>query len=52
MYLLFKYKGIMPSVSYHMLKGEKEITSIFMDQELDEKRRNEGWRWKVVLIHE
>lgn len=38
MYLLFKYKGIMPSVSYRMLKGEKEITSIFMDQELDERK--------------
>ncbi|CZR99288.1 hypothetical protein CDFC105_72894 [Clostridioides difficile] len=38
MYLLFKYKGIMPSVSYCMLKGEKEITSIFMDQELDERK--------------
>lgn len=38
MYLLFKYKGIMPSVSYCMLKGEKEIVSVFIDQELDEKR--------------
>ncbi|MFL8801385.1 MULTISPECIES: hypothetical protein [unclassified Clostridioides] len=38
MYLLFKYKGIMPSVSYRMLKGEKEIVSVFIDQELDEKR--------------
>lgn len=38
MYLLFKYKGIMPSVSYHMLRGEKEIVSVFIDQELDEKR--------------
>ncbi|MCC0647165.1 hypothetical protein ACTPDI_19055 [Clostridioides difficile] len=38
MYLLFKYKGIMPSVSYRMLRGEKEIVSVFIDQELDEKR--------------
>lgn len=31
MYLLFKYKGIMLFVFYCMLKGEKEIISIFMD---------------------
>ncbi|ARB07057.1 hypothetical protein Semix9P1_phi14 [Clostridioides phage phiSemix9P1] len=38
MYLLFKYKGIMPSVSFHMLKGETKIVSVFMDQELDERK--------------
>lgn len=38
MYLLFKYKGIMPSVSFNMLKGDKEIASIFIDQELDERK--------------
>lgn len=38
MYLLFKYKGIMPSVSYRILRGEKELVSVFMDQELDERK--------------
>lgn len=38
MYLLFKYKGILPSVSFNMLRGDKEITSVFMDRELDERK--------------
>ncbi|EMJ5875275.1 hypothetical protein QCH13_003434 [Clostridioides difficile] len=47
MYLLFKYKGIMPSVSYRILRGEKEIVSVFMDQELDERKeeiKSGAWR--------
>ncbi|HCU2754824.1 TPA: hypothetical protein OUL50_002547 [Clostridioides difficile] len=47
MYLLFRHKGIMPSVSYRILRGEKEIVSVFMDQELDERKeeiKSGAWR--------
>ncbi|UDN56652.1 hypothetical protein [Clostridioides sp. ES-S-0010-02] len=37
MYLMFKYKGMMPSVFYKIKHGEKRITKAFMYQEMDEK---------------
>ncbi|MCC0633646.1 hypothetical protein KGF48_14445 [Clostridioides sp. ZZV15-6388] len=37
MYLLFKYKGMMPSVFYRVKYGEKHIVKAFMHQEIEEK---------------
>ncbi|WP_194150550.1 hypothetical protein [Clostridioides difficile] len=37
MYLLFKHKGMMPSVFYRAKYGEKHLVKAFMHQEIDEK---------------
>ncbi|EOE7224548.1 hypothetical protein LWE95_03760 [Clostridioides difficile] len=37
MYLMFRYKGIMPSVFYKFKHGEKRIVKAFMYQEIDER---------------
>ncbi|MCA0747277.1 hypothetical protein KWK96_017785 [Clostridioides difficile] len=37
MYLMFRYKGMMPSVFYKLRHGEKRIIKTFMYEEMDER---------------
>lgn len=37
MYLLFKYKNILPSSSYNLTYGERVIVNAFLSQEIEER---------------
>lgn len=39
MYLLFRYKNILPSVSYNLEHGEFVITKAFMEFEIESKNK-------------
>lgn len=39
MYLLFRYKSILPSQYYWLPAGEKRIVRAFLERELEEKLR-------------
>ncbi len=39
MYLMFREKNIMPSVTYRMKKGERKIATAFLREEIEEKNK-------------
>ncbi|EFD04352.1 hypothetical protein HMPREF0631_1383 [Peptostreptococcus anaerobius 653-L] len=39
MYLMFKEKNIMPSVTYGMKRGERKIATAFLREEIEERNK-------------
>ncbi len=39
MYLMFREKNIMPSVTYNMGRGERKIATAFLREEIEEKNK-------------
>lgn len=39
MYLMFREKNIMPSVTYNMRRGERKIATAFLREEIEEKNK-------------
>ena len=39
MYLMFREKNIMPSVTYKMRRGERKIATAFLREEIEEKNK-------------
>lgn len=48
MYLMFKEKGILPSSSYKMNKGDRIIATAFLQEEIEQRNKETDMINKVL----